>query len=426
MENFKSIVKKMFLITFLLPLIAGFLGGLMAFYFVPVLNSVITKYVFVPKAEQKNQLTDNIENKVLSEDSLDKNIGHNINEELSITEVVDKVSPSVVSVIVSKQISSTNNNPLFNDFFPFGLPFNIEQPDSQPSDEKQQVGGGTGFIISSDGLIVTNKHVVSDSAATYSIVTSNGKTYDATVLDRDPLNDLAILKIQATGLPAVRLGDSSDIKVGQSVVAIGYALGEYSNSVTKGIVSGLGRDVVAGDGAGSSENLQDVIQTDAAINPGNSGGPLINLYGEVIGINTAVSRSGQLVGFSIPINVAKPVIASVIKNGKIVRPYLGVRYLMLNESIAKKNNLKNTEGALIIGGQTLGELAILANSPASKAGLKEGDIILSINDIQVNKNKSLANIIANYQPGQTIVLKIVRDDKELNVKVTLEEMKVQN
>ena len=425
MEKFKLFFNKLFVASLIIPLLMGFIGGVSAFLLMPGINRVITKYVFVPKpgdeklAEQLQQPTKTNDERLLPNNNTYKG-------ELNITDVVEKVSPSVVSIVVSKEVAQMQTENNLNDIFPFGLPFNIvipEQPKTQlPKGGKQQVGGGTGFIISSDGLILTNKHVAADVDASYSVVTSSGKTYDATVIDRDPLNDLAVLKINATNLPAVKLGDSSQIKVGQTVVAIGYALGEYSNSVTKGIVSGLGRNVEAGDNSGSSEMLQDVIQTDAAINPGNSGGPLINLFGEVIGINTAVNRSGQLVGFSIPIDIAKPVISSVIKNGRIVRPYLGVRYVLLNKELAEKNKITINEGALIVSGNA-NEAGVLTNSPASKAGLKEGDVIMSVDGKNVSEKQPLASIIAGYQVGQSIELKVWRDGKELKIKLLLEELK---
>lgn len=429
MNKIKEFLKKISLYSLILPLITGFMGGFMAIYMAPVIDRVVTKYVFVPKSGSENQaLENNQTNNGLPDSTPD--INRSSSNELTITEVVEKASPSVVSIIVSKDVVYKQYSNPFEDFFPFGLPFNIvppgyegQTPNNGQQSEKRQIGGGTGFIISKDGLILTNKHVVSDEQASYSVVTSSGKKYEATVVDRDPLNDLAILKISADNLPAVKMGDSSKIKVGQTVVAIGYALGEYSNSVTRGIVSGLGRDIVAGDGTGSSESLLDVIQTDAAINPGNSGGPLINLYGEVIGINTAVNRSGQLVGFAIPVNSAKPVINSVIKNGKIVRPYLGVRYVLLNQEIADKNKIGVNSGALILRGDSLSELAVLPNSPASKVGLKEGDVIIAVNDVMVSEKQPLANLISNYQPGQKVNLKIWRETKELTVEVTLEEMK---
>jgi serine protease Do len=423
MSVFKDLISRVSFFSIIVPLLAGFIGGIGSYYIVPQINQIITKYVFVDKNSSSRNNSD-IFKKSEVNGATDNQIQSNV-EELSITQIVDKVSPSVVSVVVSKEISRMPINP-FGDMFSFGLPFNIVLPDTQqgqPSKEKQQVGGGTGFIISSNGYILTNKHVVADSNATYSVVISSGKKYDAIVIDRDPLNDLAVLKISASNLPSVTLGDSKQIKVGQTVVAIGYALGEYSNSVTRGIVSGLGRDIVAGDGSGASESLQGVIQTDAAINPGNSGGPLINLYGEVIGINTAINSSGQNVGFAIPINSAKLVINSVVQSGRIVRPYLGVRYVLLNSDIAKKNNLSISNGALIVRGSGRDQLAITANSPASKANLKEGDVIISVDNQEVSEKQPLGSLIANCKPGQSVQLKVWRNNKEIKINVTLEEYK---
>jgi len=353
-----------------------------------------------------------------------------LDTEEATTQSVSQVTPSVVSIIVTKELqqyyNSNGSNFPFDDFFDFGFPFDDfffspnQQQAQPPTSEKQQVGGGTGFIITSDGLILTNRHVVSDTEAEYSVVTNDGETYEAEVIDRDPFNDLAILKIEAKDLPIVTLGDSDQIKVGQTVITIGYSLGEYSNSVTKGIISGIGRDIVASDGA-SSEALEDVFQTDAAINPGNSGGPLINLAGEVIGINTAVNRSGQLVGFAIPINTAKTVIDSVIENGKIIRAYLGVRYMPLNSQIKEKNNLDYDYGALLVRGSTTDELAVIPGSPADKAGLEENDIILEVNGIKLDEDHLLAKEIARYQPGQVITLKVVHDGTEKTVQVELSE-----
>jgi len=348
------------------------------------------------------------------------------NEELLTTQAVKKVTPAVVSVIVTKELQQyynvTGPEFPFDDFF--GFPFNFELPQQQVPGpkEKKDVGGGTGFIISSDGLILTNKHVVSDTAAEYSVILNDGKRYDAKVVGRDPFNDIAFLKIEVNNLPTVKLGDSDKIQIGQTVIAIGYVLGEYSNSVTKGIISGIGRDVVAG-GGGQSEKLEGVIQTDAAINPGNSGGPLINLQGQVIGINTAVNQAGQLIGFAIPINSAKTLVESVKANGKIIRPYLGVRYIMLNKQIAEKNNIAVDYGALILRGEKSDELAVIPGSPANKSGLVENDIILEFNGIKLDENDPLAQEIAKHQPGDSITLKVLHNGEEKTVNVMLEEFK---
>lgn len=348
--------------------------------------------------------------------------GSGLSEEFLTTQAVQKVRPTVVSIVITKELqqyyNATGPNFPFDEFF--GSPFNFAPQQVPGPKEKREIGGGTGFIIGADGLIMTNKHVASDTEAEYSVILNDGKRYDAKVVGRDPFNDLAFLKIETKNLPVVTLGDSDKIQVGQTVIAIGYSLGEYSNSVTKGVVSGLGRDIVAG-GGGQSEKLEDVIQTDAAINPGNSGGPLINLLGEVIGINTAVNREGQLVGFAIPINTAKSQIASVKEKGKITRPYLGVRYIVLNEEIAKKNNLSVNYGALLVRGENQSDLAVIPGSPADQAGLEENDIILEANGVKLDNDHPLSKEVTKYQPGDKLNLKVWHDGQEKMVTVTVGE-----
>jgi len=343
-----------------------------------------------------------------------------LSTEEKITKAVEEVNPAVVSIIVSKYVShyyNSNNFPFGDDFFNdfFNSPFFEFQgpsiPNPTPNEEqpkqKQEVGGGTGFVISAkDGLILTNKHVVNDEEADYTVVNNNGEKYEAEILARDPFNDIAVLKIKAENLHEIKLGNSDNIKLGQTVIAIGNALGEYRNTVTKGVVSGISRRIVAGDNRGSSEVLEDVIQTDAAINFGNSGGPLINLDGEVIGINTAINRQGQLIGFSIPINQAKQVIQNVKEYGRIVRPFLGVRYIILNKEIAKENNLPYNYGALIVRGEKRTDLAIIPGSPANKAGLVENDIILEVAGQKIDRNHSLSKEIQKYKPEDEIKLKV--------------------
>lgn len=350
-------------------------------------------------------------------------INNQVTEESAVIEVVKKVSPSVVSINIKKDISQNYIDP-FQDFFSFGWPFNsnnIQPKNNEPNIQK--VGGGTGFIISDDGLIVTNKHVIADATAQYSVTLSDNKEYEAIIIGTDLTNDIGVLKIEAKDLPVAELGNSDDLLIGQNVVAIGNALAEFSNTVTVGVVSGIGRSVVASSGTGSSEQLEDVIQTDAAINPGNSGGPLLNLSGQVVGINTAVSREGQLIGFAIPINSAKQVIDSVRENGEIIRPYLGVRYLMLNESIAKSNQLELDHGALIVRGENRTELAIVPGSPADKANLRENDIILEINNQVLDDENNLAKVVAKYKPQDVLELKVWSQGEEKLVKVTLEQYK---
>lgn len=350
-----------------------------------------------------------------------------INADDATTAVVNKVLPSVVSIVVTKELAQVYNmtGPDFSPFDDFfgDLPFEfkIVPPQNQErKTEKREVGGGTGFVVSEDGLILTNKHVVFDADAEYSVVAADGKRYNAEVLARDPFVDIAILKIKGDGLTPVELGDSDKLKVGQTVIAIGNSLSEYQNTVTKGVISGIGRRVEAG-GAFGSEVIEGAIQTDAAINPGNSGGPLVNLRGEVIGVNTAISQQGQLIGFAIPINEAKKTIESIKKYGRIVRPWLGVRYLPLNKEIAEKNDLPIDYGALLVRGSQAGELAVVPSSPADKAGLEENDIILEINNVKIDQDRSLAKEIAKYNPGDEVSLKVLHKGEEKVMKVKLEE-----
>ncbi len=356
-------------------------------------------------------------------------------EESQTIETVRRAAPAVVSILITKELEQMrpgSSDFPFDDFFQFGFPFEPFQfkiPQRQQQEqpparrERREVGGGSGFLISADGLVLTNKHVVADTDAEYTVITNDGKRYSATVVGRDPTNDLAVVKIQGKDLPTLVFADSGDIKIGQTVIAIGNALSQYRNTVTKGVVSGIGRRVVAGDGAGSSEVLEEAIQTDAAINPGNSGGPLLNLRGEVIGINTAINRGGQLVGFAIPINSAKIVVESVRKHGRIVRPWLGVRYILINEQLRKENNLSVDYGALVVRGDSRTDLAVIPGSPADKAGIVENDIILTLRGVRVGERHSLAQEIAKYQPGDTVELKVLRKGKELLIRVKLEEFK---
>jgi serine protease Do len=250
------------------------------------------------------------------------------------------------------------------------------------------------------------------------VLTNDGKTYRATVLARDPNQDLAVLKIDATGLPTVTLGDSSNLQLGQTAIAIGNALGQFSNTVSVGVVSGLARTVTAGaPDTGAQETLHNVIQTDAAINPGNSGGPLLNLQGQVIGINSAVAENAQGIGFAIPINQAKQDITSVETTGNISAPYLGVRYEELDPTIASQNNLPVNFGAWVQG--TNGQAAVTANSPAAKAGIQAGDIITAVNGTQLNASNDLGSIINQHKVGDTLTLTINRGGKEITAQVTL-------
>lgn len=351
-------------------------------------------------------------------------------EEL-IIKAVDDASPAVVSIVISKDVPIIEQY-YYNPFQEFGQQFQIEIPQyRQVGTQKQEVGGGTGFIVSEDGMILTNKHVVLDTEAEYTVLTNDGKKYPAQVLARDPLQDLAIIKIDQEkvvdekgsfnlkSFPMVQLGDSDKIKIGQTAIAIGNALGEFRNTVSVGVVSGLSRSITA-SGGGLSETLEDVIQTDAAINKGNSGGALLNLRGEVIGINTAMVEEAQSIGFAIPINKAKKDIEQVKTIKKIVYPYLGIRYILINAQIQQENKLSVDYGAWIQKGEQ-GESAVEPGSAAEKAGLKENDIILEFNNEKITADNSLSKIIQKYNPGDTIVLKVLRDKEQKLISVTLGE-----
>lgn len=347
-----------------------------------------------------------------------------VDYENAVINAVKKVSNSVVSITVSKNVPIIEKcpaNPFNNippeffrffgeDFFGFYIP-------CQKGEKLKEVGSGSGFIISENGLILTNKHVVLDQKASYTVFTNDGKKYEAQVLARDPFNDIAILKINANNLPVVQLGDSNELQLGQTAIAIGNALGEFRNTVSVGVISGLARTVTAGDRMGYTETIRNVIQTDAAINPGNSGGPLINLKGEVIGINTAIASGAENIGFAIPINQVKPVIESFKLKGKIERPFLGIRYIALNKEISDQRKLPIDYGVLVEGDEK--NNAVVPNSPAEKAGILEGDIILEVNSQKIDKNNLLGDIISKYFPGDEIVLKILRNNKEITIKVVL-------
>ena len=305
----------------------------------------------------------------------------------------------------------------FNFFF---NPFQEDDSASQET-EKQKVGGGTGFFVGKDGMIVTNKHVVSDENAEYTVITTDKKEYRATVLARHPSLDIAIIKIEGIDFPTLKLGDSSALKVGQSVIAIGNSLGEFSNSVSLGIVSGLKRDITDGSGYGDSERLTNIIQTDAAINPGNSGGPLLDIKGNVIGINVAVAQGVENIGFAISVDDVKKTIEQVKNNGRITIPYIGIRYLMLNEEIQKENNLPYSYGALVSRGEKITDFAVIPGSPADKAGIIENDIILEINGKKVNDDNQINNMIASLGIGDEVILKVWHKGDEKEVKVTLAE-----
>jgi serine protease Do len=345
--------------------------------------------------------------------------------------VVQAAQPAVVAVVITADLSRLPRRSSLFDFeeftpsplFPFEIP---ENGHVTSTPERRRIGGGSGFFVSPDGILVTNKHVVdhatiAEAKPEFSVVTNEGKSYPATVLATDPVLDLAFLKVNGdAAFPYLEIGDSEKIVPGQTVIAIGNALDEFRNSVTKGVVSGLNRRIFAASDAGG-EVIEEAIQTDAAINPGNSGGPLLDLHGRVVGINTAVSERGQSLGFALPAGSIARGLESLKKFGKIMRPFLGVRYVILNEDVAKEYEVTQTQGALVIKGSERKEAAVVAGSPADKAGIREGDIIREVNGQPVDEQHSLATLVGKYQVGDTIQVKLFRNSEEKILSVKLEE-----
>ncbi|MEI8270861.1 MAG: trypsin-like peptidase domain-containing protein [bacterium] len=356
-------------------------------------------------------------------------------QESFVVDAVKRASPAVVSIVLSKNVpkyeSYVDPNNQYNPFgnmFGGNFFFNVPQYRQNGTEEKE-VGSGSGFFVSSDGLIVTNKHVVDQKDVSYTVFTNDGKKHSAKVLARDPVLDVAIIKIDQPALAGgsgylyLNLGNSDSLQVGQSAIAIGNSLGEFRNTVSVGVISGLARSITAGDMSGNSETLDKVIQTDAAINPGNSGGPLLNLSGQVIGVNVAIVQGSQNIGFSLPINSIKSVINSVKTTGKIVRPYLGVRYVLINAEMKEKNDLTVDYGVLVKQGTTANDLAVIPGGPADKAGIVENDIILEMNGTKIDDKNSLASMIRDKNVGDVINLKILHKGVEKTVQVTLEVAK---
>ncbi len=329
-----------------------------------------------------------------------------LTEESVTIDAVKKVGPSVVTIAGTPTVSQQNTQ--FDPFF--GVP--MQQPTQ--TNEPQTIG--TGFIVTGDGLIVTNKHVVSDTTEKYQVVTSGDKKYDVQNIYRDPNNDIAILKINPSQNPGmtltpVEMGDSSTLQVGQFAIAIGTALGKFNNTVTTGVISGLGRGIQAGDEyQGYVEQLDNVIQTSAAINPGNSGGPLLNSSAQVIGINTAVAQNGQNIGFALPINVVKDSINTFNQTGQFNRPFLGVTHTYIDQQVALLNNVPS--GAYVQN--------VVAGSAADKAGVQAGDIIVSFDGIRVDaSSNSLVSLLSKKKVGDSVTMTLWRGGKTMDVKATL-------
>jgi serine protease Do len=330
-----------------------------------------------------------------------------------VASIAKNVSPSIVSVDVTSQTAAAMQNSFFGSDAP-----------------TEQQSAGTGIVISSKGLIITNRHVVPAGTTKVSVTLSDGTTLDdVTVVGRtaetDSL-DVAILKIndaKGHALTPAAIGDSSKMQVGDLVVAIGNALGQFQNTVTSGIISGHGRSVQAGNQgstSSSTESLADLFQTDAAINEGNSGGPLVNTSGQVIGINTAIASGAQSIGFAIPINDVSGLIKNVLNTGKFERVYLGVEYVSLTPDTAKQLSLSVSEGAYVLpASQNGGTSTIVSGSPADKAGIQEKDIITEINGTQIDQNHSLLALLGQHSVGDKVDITVIRGGKTQDLTATL-------
>ncbi len=346
--------------------------------------------------------------------------------EQQIIATIKKVVPSVVSIVVGKDYEQLLKDRPFELMVPHGDHIDLPPPEEElphTPEGKIRIGGGSGLIIDSSGLILTNKHVVADETADYVVVDAFGDHHEAHILARDPMNDVAFVKIETKEkLAPLPLGDSDKTELGQTVVAIGTALGEFQNTVSSGIISGLSRFITAiTDLEGHSQRLRGLIQTDAAINPGNSGGPLVNLKGEAIGINAAVVFGAQNIGFAIPINRAKRDLKELAQFGRIRRPFLGVRYVLLNSLLQKRFRLPVEQGAFVLREGAPDHPAIIPHSPAHKAGLQEADIIIELNKTAIDEKTGIEDILESMPLGKEISLKILRDGAEKVLAITPEE-----
>lgn len=361
--------------TLLLAIILGILAGIGAFQLGA--KGYLSQFnLNLPQQVQNQQKTETI-----------------VKEENAVINVVEKISPSVVAIGTTQKV--------FNPFDPFSVP------------KSQNSTIGTGFVVSDKGIIVTNKHVVESTDAKYTVVTGDGKKFEIRKIYRDPIVDLAIVQIDGGGLQSIELGNSSKLKVGQTVIAIGNALGKFTNTVTTGVVSGLSRKIVTGDPfSGSAQSLDDLIQTDAAINPGNSGGPLLNSSGQVIGVNVAMTEGAQNIGFAIPIDSVKKIVDEFVTKGTVSRAYLGIKYRFISKDVAILNEVP--------GGAYIQEIG--SDSAAEKAGIKDGDIITKIDGKNIDSESSISDAIANKKIGDKITLTIWNDGKERSATATLQEL----
>lgn len=367
----------------ILAFVVGFGGGLAAYYVAP---AALPNSSFLQEEKVDSESESSLEDTDLTA------------FEDRVISSVDEALPAVVSVIATKDL------PVIQNYLPFGELFPEFQIPQQRGTERRQVSAGTGFVAANN-LIVTNRHVVADTEAEYTVITSEGEKLSASVLTRDPVEDLAVLKVEDLGIEPLPLGDSDKVKRGQFALTVGNALGEFDNTVSMGVVSGLRRTLTASGGM-ESEVLREVIQTDAAINPGNSGGPLMNISGEVIGVNVARAVNAENIGFAIPINRIKATLSQIEETGEAKYPFLGIRYILITPEIQASNDLPFDHGALVVRGDSLSDLAVVPGSAADKAGIVENDIILEINAEKITSDNPLSNIINKHAPGDTVTLKI--------------------
>ncbi|MDP2930713.1 MAG: trypsin-like peptidase domain-containing protein [bacterium] len=338
-----------------------------------------------------------------------------------VTKAIKKALPAVVSIIGNQELARNKKEPsqfwgmLEDKKTPFDMSFRLKK-------EGKKISSGSGFIVSENGIIATNSHLISPLVSEYRVITADNDEFQAKVLATDPLNDLVFLKAEKNKLPILELGNSGNLELGQTVIAIGTALGEFQNSVSVGVVSGLSRFISAKSMiSGSISKLRGLIQTDAAINPGNSGGPLIDIDGKAIGVNAALVFGAENIGFAIPINHVKIDLQEIKKYGRIRKPYLGVRYLLLNKELQKRNKLPVDYGALVVSEELPGDTAIIPGSPAQKAGIQEFDIILECQKQKITTQNPLEDILKKLETGKEIELKILRDNIQVLLRTILQE-----
>lgn len=346
-----------------------------------------------------------------------------------VVSTIKKVMPAVVSVAISKHLEDLEKEipkDLYQ-FSPGGLGGKNQHQLKIPKELADshgmvQVGGGSGFIVEPNGIVLTNKHVIGDVKAEYTVILSDDRKFAAKILSRDPINDVAILKIEPpTELPAVKLGTVARLDLGEPVIAIGNALGIFKNTVSAGIVSGLSRAITAqSEPDATPQEMRGLIQTDAAINVGNSGGPLVNLKGEAIGINAAIVFGAQNISFAIPIDAARRDLADIKKYGRIKRPFLGVRYMMIDENFAEKKKLPINYGALVIG-ESPHDRGVVIGSPAERAGIKEKDIVLTFGGKKLDRDHPIQDFLENMNVGEEVELLVLRSGNEKKLKVRLAE-----